>query len=76
MTETNTIEDVAVPYPLGEETWPLDGSITRATDIEGGPRGSENRTGVLTFNGTRYATLMIDDETIQIDLLNPQPPRR
>jgi len=75
MTETSTIEDVTVPYPLGEETWPLSGTITRATRIEGGPNGTEERTGILTFNGTRYATLTIEGETKQIDLKNPRPPR-
>ena len=72
---TSTIADVVMPHPLGEATWPLSGSITRVERIEGGPNGTENRTSVLTFNGTQLATLAVGDSTVQIDLLDPRPPR-
>ncbi|MBD3162967.1 MAG: hypothetical protein GF346_11160 [Candidatus Eisenbacteria bacterium] len=76
--ESSTIEEVTVPFPLGEETWPLSGEIVRATRIEGGRNGDEEREGRLEFNGTRYATLTIDGETKEVDLSKPprRPPQR
>lgn len=75
MTAVNTIRNVVMPHPLGAETWPLSGSITRVEHLEGGPNGAKERTSVLTFNGTQYATLVTGDETVQIDLKDPRPPR-
>ena len=72
---TSAIHDVVMPHPLGAETWPLSGSITRAERIEGGPNGTEERTSILTFNGTQYATLTIGDKTVRIDLKDPKPPK-
>lgn len=71
----NTIHDVVMPHPLGEGTWPLSGSITRVERIEGGPNGTEERTSVLTFDGTQYAILAVGDSTVRIDLKDPRPPR-
>jgi hypothetical protein len=71
----STIRDVVMPHPLGVETWPLSGSITRAERIEGGPNGTEERTSILTFSGTQYATLAMGDSTLQIDLKDPRPPQ-
>ena len=76
MTARSVIENIVMPHPLGEETWPLSGTITRTIVIEGTPNGTEERTEVVTFNGTRYATLTVGDETYQIDLKSPRPPRR
>ena len=73
---STTVADVVLPYPLGEETWPISGTITRHEAITAGPRGDEERESILTYNGTRYATLTIDGETQTIDLLRPQPPPR
>ena len=75
MDATSTIRDVVMPHPVGEATWPLSGSITRVERIEGGPNGTEERTSVLTFNGTQYATLAVGDSTVTIDLKDPRPPR-
>jgi hypothetical protein len=77
IAETTRIQDVVLPFPLAEGTWPLSGAIARETRVEGGPHGAEARSSILTFNGTRYATLTIGGETTEIDLLNPpRPPRR
>ena len=76
VVERTTIADVVLPYPLEEQSWPLAGAIERQTQVRGGPQDVNERHSVLTFNGTRYATLTIGDETIEIDLLSPpQPPR-
>jgi hypothetical protein len=76
MDEAVTITDVVVPYPLSEGSFPLSGSIARETHLEGGPEGTVDRSSVLTFNGTQYATLVVDGESSQVDLTQPpQPPR-
>jgi len=76
VTATSVIKDVVMPHPLGAETWPLSGTITRTMVIEGAPSGTEERTGVVAFNGTQYATLTIGEKTYQIDLKSPRPPRK
>lgn len=76
VTATTTVTDVVMPHPLGAETWPISGSVTRAEVIENGPKGDEERTSIIVFNDTRYASLTVDGETKTIDLLQPpQPPR-
>jgi hypothetical protein len=70
-----TIQGVIMPHPLTEESWPRSGSITRVTTITGGPNGDEAHTSVLTFDGTRYASLTIDGETRTVDLKMPGRPR-
>jgi len=71
--ETVTIAEVVVPYPLGEETWPLSGTIGRVIRLEGGPGGTRDLESRLTYNGTRYASLIIDGESRPLDLLHPHP---
>lgn len=59
--------------------WPLEGTITRQVRVEivNGPNGDEvrERTTVLTFNGTQYATLVIDGEEYEVDLAARQSER-
>jgi hypothetical protein len=76
VTSSIAVANVVMPHPLNAEAWPLSGTITRMMRIEGGPNGPEERTAVLTFNGTRYVTLDIGDSTITVDLAHPpRPPR-
>ncbi|MBD3236204.1 MAG: hypothetical protein GF330_05850 [Candidatus Eisenbacteria bacterium] len=76
VAETTKIEEVVLPHPLGEESWPLSGSIVREMRISGGPEDPMHSASTLTFNGTRYATLTVDEESQELDLLDPrQPPR-
>ncbi len=71
---TVEVDDVVVPVPRGDEPWPLSGTVTRSCTVTfvGGPRDGQTvtRTGVLTFNGTQFATLTLGGETYQIDLRN------
>lgn len=59
--------------------WPLSGSITRMVRVEivNGPNGDEvrERTAVITFDGTQYATLEIDGEVYEVDLAARQSDR-
>lgn len=76
ITSTTTVTDLVMPHPLGAETWPVSGSVTRTELIQNGPKGDEERTSTVVYNGTRYASLTVDGETKTVDLLQPpQPPR-
>ena len=82
MSGTVTIADVVVGVPRSENPWPLSGTITRELSVEivNGPEGDATfeRTAVVTFDGTRFATVVVDGETFEIDLAdrNRQRPRR
>lgn len=71
---TASLEIAGVVRSVDREAfpWPLAGTITRAVRVEivHGPDGDEvrERTAVLTFNGTQYATLEIDGEVFEVDL--------
>jgi hypothetical protein len=66
------IADVVVAVPRQENPWPLSGSITRHVDVTivNGPNGDESfeRTATITFNGTQFATLVVDGEVFEVDL--------
>jgi hypothetical protein len=72
MNSAVTWNDVVHGVPRSDNPYPLSGSITRSITvvIVNGPNGDEtrSRTAVVTFNGTQFATLTLDGETIEIDL--------
>jgi hypothetical protein len=61
-----------VPVPGSESPWPLSGTITRhwVITITNGPNGdaTRERTVVVTFNGTQFATITVNGETSELDL--------
>jgi hypothetical protein len=59
-----TVADVVVPVPFTQDAWPLSGSITTHLVTSGGV----DLTAVLTFNGTRYASLTVNGTTTTVDL--------
>ena len=72
MSSTSVITDVVRGLPRADNPYPLSGSITRdiSITIVNGPNGDETRTRtvVITFNGTQFATLTINGETVEVDL--------
>jgi hypothetical protein len=71
MTDTTTVENVVIRVPR-EGTWPLSGTITRHVIVEvveglEDPRRRE-RTVVITFNGTQFATIDINGDIFTLDL--------
>jgi hypothetical protein len=71
MEATSIIDDVVMPYPRTEDSWPLSGSITQHLVYSGaGPDG--NRQGevdaTVTFDGSNIATVTVNGETMTIDL--------
>lgn len=72
MSYTSSIDGVVRAVDRAAHPWPLSGAIARElsatrTDREGNPV-SRSRTAVLTFNGTQFATLVVDGETFTVDL--------
>jgi hypothetical protein len=59
-----TVADVVTPAPFARDSWPLSGTITTHLVTSGGV----DVTSVLTFNGTRYATLTVNGVTSTVDL--------
>ncbi len=72
MSGVGTIEDVVRGVPRDENPWPLSGTITRSITvvITNGPDGdvTHERTVVVTFNGTQFATLTVNGEEFELDL--------
>lgn len=72
----SSIENVVVALPRSENPWPIAGSITRQVEVAviNGPQGdvTRERTVVITFDGTQYATLMVDGEEFEMDLADRQ----
>jgi hypothetical protein len=59
-----TVADVVVPAPFTRDSWPLSGTITTHLVTSSGV----DVTLVLTFNGTRYASLTVNGVTTTVDL--------
>lgn len=71
MSSVATFTNVVIPFPRSRGAWPLSGTITREISATSeGDRGTQSRqrTATLTFNGTRFATLVVGDRTFTVDL--------
>lgn len=79
MTSVATVADVVIPFPRSRGAWPLSGTVTRQiTATLEGDQGTESRsrTAVLTFNGTRFATMVVGDRSFTVDLASGRTVRR
>ena len=71
MTTSSLVENVVVNLPREEYPYPMSGTITRtisATFTHGDKTETRTRTAVLTFDGGRFATLTVGDQTYEVDL--------
>ncbi len=72
MTETEATKDVVIPVPRTDTSWPLSGTITRKVTVSftGGDKDgtTETRDVTITFDGTQFATVVVNGETFQFDL--------
>lgn len=71
MSSTTEVEDVVIAVPRAG-TWPKSGTITRHVTVEiisglEDPTTRE-RTVIVTFDGTQFATIEINGETFTLDL--------
>ena len=79
MTSVATFTNVVIPFPRTRGAWPLSGTITREVSAtREGDQGTQSRqrTATTTFNGTRFATLVVGDRTFTIDLATGRIVRR
>ena len=69
---TLVVDGVVRPVDRDARPWPLSGTITRTVDVTivNGPNGDQTRSAVVavTFDGTRFATMTVNDEVFEIDL--------
>jgi hypothetical protein len=76
MESSSLIDEVVVGIPRSENPWPLSGSITHQVEVTviNGPNGdvTRQRTAVVTFDGTQFATVTVDGETFEVDLADRQ----
>lgn len=76
MSGTSTTQNVVVGVPRAENPWPLSGTITHTMKVIvlNGPDGDREveRTAVVTFNGTQFATMTVGEETFEVDLADRQ----
>jgi len=71
VTSSSVIDNVVLPYPRTEDAWPLSGSVTgHIVFTGGGPDGigSGEVDSVTTFDGTQFAAVTVNGETMTIDL--------
>jgi hypothetical protein len=71
ISDVATFTDVVVPFPRTRGAWPLSGTIRRViTATLDGEAGAvtRERIATVTFNGTRFAQLVIGDRTYRLDL--------
>jgi hypothetical protein len=80
MSSSSQTEDLVIGLPREENPWPLSGTVTRTVSVEGvnheGEAFSHERTAVITFDGTQFATLSVNGEEFEVDLANREPKRR
>ncbi len=74
MTSTETATNVTIPVPRTEDGWPLGGTITKTVtmSVTGGRRDGtdHSRDVTITFDGSQYAEVTLNDETFTVDLAN------
>lgn len=70
---TFSYEDVVVPIPGSDPRWPTSGTITRtmtATRVLGDETVVREVDVVITFDGSQYASAVVNGEEMEIDLSN------
>jgi hypothetical protein len=79
MTSTTTVTDVVLPFPPATGAWPLSGTIVRqvsfSRDGGAGPGRSGTRTVTVTFNGTQYVSMTVNQRSFTLDLATGRPVR-
>ena len=79
MNSTGVIADLVIPHPFADDGWPLSGTIARTMNYsrEGarGPGRSGTRTISITFNGTQFVPMTVNDRQFTLDLATGKPVR-
>jgi hypothetical protein len=79
MTASTTVTAVVLPFPPAADAWPLSGTIVRQVTFsrEGarGPGRDGARTVTVTFNGTQFVPMTVNDRAFTLDLATGRPVR-
>lgn len=79
MTSATTVTNVVLPFPPADGSWPLSGTIVRQVTFSrdrGPAQGrSGTRTVTVTFNGTQYVPMTVNDRSFTLDLATGRPVR-
>jgi len=79
MTSSTVVTNVIVPVPPAAQPWPLSGIIVREISFtrEGatGHERSGHRTVTITFNGTQFVPMTVNDRSFTLDLATGHPVR-
>ena len=79
MTSSSTVTGVVLSFPPAAEGWPLAGTILRqvsfSRDGSAGPGRSGTRTVTVTFNGTQFVPMTVNDHAFTLDLATGRPVR-
>jgi len=72
MSSSSIVDSVIVPVPRTWDSWPTSGTITREVHVVIVTPEDEtierDRIVVITFNGTQFATMTVNDEEFELDL--------
>lgn len=72
VTSDGTITNVVVNLPRNENRWPVSGTVSQhaTVTISGGPNDGKviDRTVTITFNGTQFVPIQVNDRTFTFDL--------
>jgi hypothetical protein len=71
VASSDQVNEVVVPYPREDDSWPITGSITKSmTMTRTSDEGDETRTRTasLAFNGTSVVEVTVEGETFTVDL--------
>ena len=66
-TSSSKTEEVVIPHPKDDDSWPLSGTITSEMTVTGGERAG-TYLATVTFDGTQFASVVINGEEITVDL--------
>ena len=78
MTSATTVSDVVLPFPYAPGAWPLSGTIVRQVSFSRDGRGrgrSGSRTVTVTFNGTQFVPMTVNERSFTLDLATGRPVR-
>ncbi|HSJ65033.1 MAG TPA: hypothetical protein VK922_14170 [Gemmatimonadaceae bacterium] len=78
MTSSTTVTSVVLPFPQSPGSWPLSGTIVRQVSFTrdgAGPGRAGTRTVTVTFNGTQFVPMMVNQRAFTLDLATGRPVR-
>src|SRR5205085_9557298 len=66
---TTSVDAVVFPAPFARDSWPRSGMLTTSVESDAGV----SHVSVITFNGTQFVPMVVDGQTVTIDLARARP---